>query len=194
MLASDTRQWFMPKLPVETDNACVAISTGTCALAHPGVPLWSDRLHPCHFCHHHSHPHGSVSMMSLQLRTLQKPFLVSAPQHPQSCRLAVTCCVQWVFRPPLPACCNCTQQLHHPGNTGVVCRYDFPCRLEACQSIISLIQQHSDKDIVLGIDSLGKGEPFLQTIDLQNLSHECLCDANSIFIACQVQALAHMLD
>jgi len=36
-------------------------------------------------------------------------------------------------------------------------RYSFPCRLEACQSIISLIQAHTDMDIVLGIDSLGKG-------------------------------------
>ncbi|DBA89480.1 TPA: 5' exonuclease Apollo [Trebouxia sp. C0004] len=35
-------------------------------------------------------------------------------------------------------------------------RYSFPCRLEACQSIISLIQTHTDMDIVLGIDSLGK--------------------------------------
>ena len=43
------------------------------------------------------------------------------------------------------------------------CRYDFPSRLEACQSIISLIQQHPQMDIVLGIDSLGKGDSVTES-------------------------------
>ncbi len=48
--------------------------------------------------------------------------------------------------------CNNKQIMHL-----ITFRYSFPCRLEACQSIISLIQAHTDMDIVLGIDSLGKG-------------------------------------
>ena len=61
---------------------------------------------------------------------------------------------------------------------GIPCRYKFPSRLEACQSIISLIQRHSDMDIVLGIDSLGKGEPVIKSFT-GGLRHEIAIHAFS---------------
>lgn len=37
-------------------------------------------------------------------------------------------------------------------------RYDFPPRLQACQEVVKLVQSHPIHRIVLGVDSLGKGD------------------------------------
>ena len=56
------------------------------------------------------------------------------------------------------ACLRKPFRLEVSVNHALKCRYDFPSRLVACQTIISLIQQYPDMDIVVGIDSLGKGD------------------------------------
>ena len=42
-----------------------------------------------------------------------------------------------------------------------MCRYDFPSRWQAYEAVLALVLQHPRHAVVIAVDSLGKGKPFM---------------------------------